>query len=61
MTQAPAVGDDNSPKRDGTSETTAPNGRNPAEGTAEPEPSREEKERLDREAGDVADDLADFA
>lgn len=60
MTKASAVGDD-TPKRDGMSETTAPKGRTPTEGGAESEPTREEKERLDREAGDVADDLADFA
>ena len=60
MTKASAVGAD-TPKRDGMSETTAPKDRNNTEGGAETEPTCEEKERLDREAGDVADDLADFA
>lgn len=48
-------------RRDDTSDAPAGDDRTSLGSEDEAGKKREEKERLDREAGDVADELADFA
>ena len=61
MTIASGAGTAGGVRRDDTSGAPAVDERLPENSEDGAGTGREEKERLDREAGDVADDLADFA
>jgi hypothetical protein len=60
MTITPAAGGKDRPER-GDPPGAGTGGEPPHDDAKEAARTRKEKERLDREAGDVADDLADFA
>ncbi len=61
MANASGAGRTGGVRRDDTSDPPAVDERIQKDSNEEAGKLREEKERLDREAGDVADDLADFA